>query len=195
MFCRKTTVICTLSKMPSGPQKFFRLVTILALSLAAVVYGAPLLEERAGGPGYEPIDEDACSIEYPLTTLDTPETDYQAFYPNVSAADQIYQWDLFDDQSNYTSMWNDCIDQCNYLRDGALQANRSELVCLSAFLASNVPSESPYLPPGSFSPWGCRMFNVTLDPSNLNYIDNGSYTQAIAGNIICENATEPMVCT
>ena len=65
----------------------------------------------------------------------------------------------------------------------SLRASAEERTCKSAFLAYNIPNEPDYLPAGTFYGWGCRMYNVTLNRSNLIHIDDGKYVQAIAGNI------------
>ncbi|CAD6585668.1 MAG: hypothetical protein CYPHOPRED_003168, partial [Cyphobasidiales sp. Tagirdzhanova-0007] len=82
--------------------------------LAADIAASPLLASRAGGPGFTPVIQ-PCSVSFPFTTPDTPSCEYQSFSPNVSKENEVYHWDLVGTPDEYATLWENCIEQCNYL--------------------------------------------------------------------------------
>ncbi|KAJ6617003.1 hypothetical protein B0H10DRAFT_2035159 [Mycena sp. CBHHK59/15] len=154
------------------------LSTITLLILAAVVRASPISDSesfalRAGGPAYVPITP-PCTLSYPVSGPGS--TPSQAYHPAVDiTSTQIYSWDIDMPDSVYqneSAWWTECIEQCNGLSG-----------CRAAFLAYEVPAESRYGAPGGYPSVGCRMFNVFLREGDFAAVTNGSYTQAIAGNI------------
>jgi len=167
-----------------------------AISAIAVVAAPSGIFKRAGAPGYLPVDPAACIVAYPLGTPNATEagSQNQSFTVNLPSANQVYHWDLPYTSANYTTLWEQCLEQCNYLRDGAVHAGKPELACRSAYLADNVPNQQGYVPAGTFLGWGCRMYNVSINDTLISTVDNGTYTQAIAANLSCALPAVPPIC-
>lgn len=170
-------------------------ILIAATSLLAGAAPSGLqLFERAGGAGSLPVDPAACIVAYPVSTPNATEADYQSFTVNLPSSNQVYAWDLPESSANYTTLWEQCLEQCNFLRDGAVRAGKPELSCRSAYLANDVPNQQGYVPAGTFLGWGCRMYNVSINDTVIATVDDGTHTQAIAANLTCALPAMPPMC-
>ncbi|KAF2091471.1 hypothetical protein K490DRAFT_60911 [Saccharata proteae CBS 121410] len=143
------------------------------LLLSALALSSPILP-RAGAPSITPVAP-PCYIDYPMTTPNTTSNS-TAYRPTANASTSLtYAWDQPLANSAYTNqstLWADCINQCNGLQG-----------CKSAFLAYNVPSMPVYGTAGGEPSIMCQMYSVFMRKEDFVEVKNGSYVQALAGNI------------
>lgn len=150
---------------------------------------------RAGGAPSANID--SCDVKYPLVSpwdLSSPQAALRPKYGILSKY-LIYSYDLplqGDDASSadLETLFTQCLERCNGLRQSARAANNGQPVkgeCQSAFMAYNMPSLAKYGDNGGTPVIGCRLFKKMLSRNCVTAVRNGSFTNAIIGNIAsCE---------